>query len=368
MLRTFLVAQTLALLTAVLMMLGAVVARKIVVDRRTLRSARGRAEVHDGVFAFVVSDGRDSGAIDELIPAQPGPRRLARTTDVCNEVIRLTADLRGEVKAHASALVHRLGWAEVLSVRLEHSRNSGERARAAARLGDLGSEESESLVSLVRALRDPDAAVRICAARALGKCGDLSMAPALISAARDGRIAIGIVAEALVGLGPGVEPVVTYATGDGEPCVRRLATDVIGALRLPGARRAALTLLDDPDETVRVAAAKALGRIGWPDIAPELSLRCTSGGKRLRLAAVESMVELQAPEGVPVLAAAMGDPDHLVAHRAAQGLAGWADLAGSGLPTARSALGVLKAVAELDTRAGTYAREALARFDEAGAS
>ncbi|MCE7883603.1 MAG: hypothetical protein DYH08_07045 [Actinobacteria bacterium ATB1] len=362
MVRTFLVAQTLILLAVVFLVLGAVVTRKLLGDRRAERHHRARLQVRDGVFAFVASDGQDVDAIVSLVPEAPGREREFRTAHICRELMRLTSGLKGDVKARSTELMRQLGWTEYVTRHLERSHDSGERAWAASVLGDLRSDAPP--LALVRALRDEDEAVRICATRSLGKYNDTIAAPALIAAAREGRVAPGIVAEALVALGPEIESLLTFATADESPLVRKLAIDVVGALRLPGARRHVLALLSDSDRPVRIAAARALGRIGWPDVAPELSVHCIGSEQLLRLAAVESTVELEAPEGIPVLAAAMSDPDHLVAHRAAQGLARLANLAGGRRPIARAAYGVLCAIAELDIRAGAYAREALAVIHE----
>jgi HEAT repeat protein len=90
-----------------------------------------------------------------------------------------------------------------------------------------------------------------------------------------------------------------------------------------GAQPALLEIMDrDPDDDVRIRAARALGRIGLPSALPAL-VRATDTSQPLALRAVaaRALGDLGGPGPVEFLEVLLGDPDHRVSTNAGQSMA-----------------------------------------------
>lgn len=153
-------------------------------------------------------------------------------------------------------------------------------------------------------LHDPEPLVRRTAAESLGKIGD-----------------------------PGAVPLLRAALHDTDASVREAAAR--GLSRLPAAEpsvgEALIGLLQDPEETVRRAAAHALGSAEWPPpVWERLAPFVRAADTRVRLAAVQALYSAEGPVSRAVIEAlgqVAGDADPTVRQWA---LAALAEAAGEG--------------------------------------
>jgi HEAT repeat protein len=140
--------------------------------------------------------------------------------------------------------------------------------------------------SLITLLNDPDASIRLTAAEALGKIGDQK-----------------------------AEPFLLLALHDVDPRVRGAASRSMGQLPAVGvgAGTELVTLLQDPDVSVRRAAAQALGAVeGMPALAPALGSLLRSADPSVRQAAGHALLLAGAGEAVEALSMGASDSDPVV--------------------------------------------------------
>jgi HEAT repeat protein len=154
------------------------------------------------------------------------------------------------------------------------------RLGAARALGQIGPAAVEAVPALARKLRDPDSRVRFDAAVALGRIGPAArdaigaLGRALNDAAPEVRVGA---AMGLGGLGPAAQeavPALSDALRAGNAVLRISAASALGSIG-PGARAAVpalLVVLRDSNTSVRTTAVAALGSIGPSarDAVPEL--------------------------------------------------------------------------------------------------
>lgn len=182
----------------------------------------------------------------------------------------------------------------------------------------------------VGALNSDDAQARAYAACEAGRARAVEQTPALVSMLadeasvklvhcwEDGRWSPALdtfkqptpgeqAAIALASFGtPSLEPL-KNSLGDARPSVRRNAAWAIGELTnmRPGERAGAVpqlvSLLSDPDEWVRMAAARALGEIGDRRAADKMIATLSDGEWRVREVAAWALSELKDERAVDVL-------------------------------------------------------------------
>jgi hypothetical protein len=143
---------------------------------------------------------------------------------------------------------------------LAGARAAWRRGTAAFRLGDIGSEHVAP--ALIAALGDSDRAVRVAAARSLGRLRVPEAGTALVAAAADGRAPAGLVQWALLQIGPPALPELRTLLASPNEHERAAALQLIGMLGGPSDAREAEARLRDSSALVRAQAARALGRLG----------------------------------------------------------------------------------------------------------
>jgi len=323
-LRSLLLIQSAVMLAAVVAIVVAILVHKTLDDRRVAVRRRRHDEVAPAVLAWIASEGADDDALWDLIPRSSGPVRERRIEDLAECALDLTRRLKGEVRDASRILLTHLEHPWRVSRRLRH-RNPRIRAEAVLDLGEIGG--SDLVPFLVAALRDPDPAVRRCAARALRRTGDVSAAAALVTAgAGEGGLSRGILAHSLLGLGPDVVGAMQAGLGHPEPKVRVLACAVLGEARVPAPRHRLAAVCDtDPDPAVRAAAVAALGKIGFPDVVQVVCARTHDDAPEVRHAAITALGAIGDHDTAPELVAAMDDPDPTTARGAAVILASWGE-------------------------------------------
>jgi HEAT repeat protein len=181
----------------------------------------------------------------------------------------------------------------------------------------LGSTASgDQTPGLVRLLADRSPDVRSAAARALGKAGDATAAPDLLTALTAARpLPSGIVGMALLDLGTDALPVLRENLTTGTPAAAALAASLLGLHGDLAAAPALTAVVRDPGRTpeVRRAAAEALGRIGAPQASDALtSALAFDPEPPLRQAAAEALGRIGDPAAVPTLVACLATDDLMV--------------------------------------------------------
>lgn len=155
--------------------------------------------------------------------------------------------------------------------------NAGARARAAEALGALGPKAKDAVPALVEAMMDKDAHVRRRAGNALGfiRSSPEVTAPALIKALKDpdegqmGEASVAQIAAFALGrfgadAAPAI-PALMETMKSGHADTRRASIHALGSLGKQNAKvvKAIVGVLkNDPDFSLRAAAARSVGKIG----------------------------------------------------------------------------------------------------------
>jgi DNA-binding transcriptional MerR regulator len=133
--------------------------------------------------------------------------------------------------------------------------------RLLAKLGD-----PAAVPALVAKLSDPEPRVAAGATQALGQLGDASAAPALIELLGTDTVPVSDLVDAIAGFGASALDALAPAFHSPFPVARAAAAEIAG--RIGGADAAArctpelTSMVDDPDQDVRLAAVLALGDLG----------------------------------------------------------------------------------------------------------
>ncbi len=322
------------------LLLGIVAAR---IARICLSAGRARAERQVRRMVLAVVSGE--GAAPDLIAARGARGRAAERL-----LFAYLALVRGEAAAFLADVLKQRGTLDRI-LRKTYSSRARRRARAAERLGLIASPEAERRLSeLVTGDQSPQ--VRIVATRALGKTGSAAAAATLLhSLSRPAPVPEGIVASALLELGPEAVPALREELAGGRR-QRAMAANVLGLLDALPAWPGLVENAAAGSPEVRASAVRALGRLGLPQaIGPVTACLDPREDPELRAAAAHALGRIGDPRSAQPLAECLEDADYWVAHFAAAALA---ELGSAG-------------VAELTKAAGgpgsaaAHAREALAR-------
>jgi HEAT repeat protein len=262
-----------------------------------------------GVASLVGGDFAWPGALEvdaRALAALPGPERAAAADRLVARhglaaaaatLAPLLDDPEPEVRAYVGRRLARVGDPRALAAALDWMTASG-RTPAGRMLGlDLLSRAPTLSPAARRAIeqsiRDRDATIRLRALEALARQEVAPSLPALLAALDDDnrevrQQAIGLVAAAA-------------------------AEDRAGALR---ATLPLLERLDDGDRGIRLAALRALGRLGDPRALPALLRVASEQPIDLRAAAVDALAAPTMSAAVPALIALSGRPssDELARH------------------------------------------------------
>jgi HEAT repeat protein len=300
-----------AALAAFLLLLTALVR----IGRYLARRFRSRAE--DQIRPLVLQAVMGEGAPEEAVAA-----RGVRGRAVERVAFGYLSQVRGEGHDLLADLLQRRGvLARAISRSSWPSRH--QRAAAASQLGLIATAEAERQLESLAA-GDPSPQVRIVATRGLGKTSEPAAADTLLSLLPSGGVPAGVVASALLELGPEAAPALRHAlTAEAGPGPERaMAADVLGLLDEMTACPELISCLSSPDAAVRLAAVRALGRLGMPQ-ATDAVTRCLAAGEDppVRAAAARALGGILDARAVGPLAACLADQDYWVAHSAAEALA-----------------------------------------------
>jgi HEAT repeat protein len=232
------------------------------------------------------------------------------------------ARVRGEGHDLLADLLERRGvLARVIKRSYWPARNR--RAVAAAQLGLIATAQAEQHLEFL-ATSDPSQRVRIVAARGLGKTSEPAAADTLLGLLPAAAVPEGIVASALLDLGPEAAPALRHAlAADSDHAPQRaMAAEVLGLLDEMTACPDLITCLESPDAQVRTNAIRALGRLSMPQATGPVSRHLAADEEPgVRASAARALGRIGDPQAVPALAACLPDPHYWVAHNAAAALA-----------------------------------------------
>lgn len=268
----------------------------------------------------IAADEDEDGAAYARLAALPA----REWTSLRPTVVTMLGKLRG---APVGALVRLLNdHGEIARARTRlGSRSSIRRARAAHLLGLV--RDAESVPALIPLLADPADDVRLVTARSLGRIGDPACAGALLDAVptTHGRIRVPawIVAEALMQLGPDIEPDVCRALTSPDPAVRGVAVTVTAFSTMHRAVEVIRQCLHfETDLVVKGQMIDTLGHLGGPaDVGLILGYSSRYAPGALRLTCVRALGDLGGDEATDRLLAVLGEEDRGAASLAALTLA-----------------------------------------------
>lgn len=276
------------------------------------------------------------GALIELAAGEPEGLEVLRsargeTADAIDEAaVRLLAKVRGEPASQLVAVLADHGALERAKADASH-RSPVRRAHAVQLLGLARVDDCTALIS--EALEDEASEVRASAAYAASYLADPWLAAPLLRSVGVGEgIPAGLAADALLEMGVEIVPVLRAAMRNPAPRTRMVAAHVAGVgtfvQALPELRE---LVVSDPDLTVRVESAEALGLIGR-DSEVDLLARHTAVGVAtdLRRASVRALGRIGAPNALPTLVGLLDDTDTRLAELAAHALV---ELGPAGLAT-----------------------------------
>jgi HEAT repeat protein len=287
--------------------------RRVTVARRDRRRGLLLDSYRDSVLEFV--------GMDDERP--PEPLRNLRTLEEREAVGELLAQYTGEVKGRPKRrLAQFAGGQGYTAAALSDlgAVRAWRRGLAAKTLGDFSVSAASGELSELLAT-DPNAAVRVTAARALGRVGDRGAASDLIAASGD-RVPAVVAAQALLDLGPEAMPWLLGGLAAPRPAVRETACRVIGQVGANGeadvvaALEAAATT--DLSVQVRTVACDALGRVGGREAALAVAGATGDSDPAVRRAACDAATRLAAPELAGAVRRAMSDSSPEVRRAAAR--------------------------------------------------
>ena len=191
------------------------------------------------------------------------------------------------------------------------SSNAFERANAVKALR--ASHDSAAAPALLKQIDDPDQAVGLYTAQALGELTPAGLLPELRAALSDrnpdvrwrAAMALGELRDA------GAVSGLTLALRDGEPLVQRMAGEALAKIGGRAATTALIAALDSAQESTAQAAMAAMESMG-EDAVPALGNALTAPQARTRLNAAVVLGYIGSPSARPALQLATIDSDPAV--------------------------------------------------------
>ncbi|TFB50266.1 HEAT repeat domain-containing protein [Cryobacterium tagatosivorans] len=317
---------------------------------------RGRADVRSRALLapyrhalIAIASGEDEdGQAKTALSALPAPTwdRLRPS------VVAFLPKVRGTPADDLGELLRSHGEIE-RATRMLTSRSAIRRTRAAYLLGLVRDPNSAALV--LPLLGDPDADVRLVAARALGAIGEPSAASGVLHALRTYHGQIGlpawVAAEALLAMGVQIAPALRIGLASEDPAVRNVCALVAGhGTFASAAPQLRILLATDSEGDVRASAAVALGRVGGAEDEAALARHTdASETTALRRTCATALGDLGQRESLDTLAGLLDDGDRRLAQLAAdalvrigsEGITRLKEAAAGQCPSARVARGAL---------------------------
>ncbi len=209
---------------------------------------------------------------------------------------------------------------------LAGSEPAARRELAARRLGLLPSARARRVLRLAL-VRGPEN-VSLAAARSLARHRDLQALRWLLEhPATLSHRPLPALSGLLRAFGPGARALLIAALEQGliETRLECASIDALGVSRCLSARGSIAQRLVSPHLELRVAAARALGRLGMGEAIPALAMALTDPNWPVRAMAAQALGRLSATPAVEALCDCVGDRSWWVRHHAAYALLGLGD-------------------------------------------
>jgi len=287
--------------------------------RASRRRQRRRARTNAGEL-FRMFVGRVSGRVPERALRQAAAR--AGHESFWDALEAIAATLRVRERRELAGAMRRSGHLSFERRVLQGADLPARRELAARRLGLLPDRRSRRV--LRKALVRGPESVRLAAARALARHRDLRALRWLLEHPHAlARRPLPAVAGLLRAFGPGARAMLIAALERGVPDTRLecACLDTLGLARCASARGSITARLQSPHLELRVAAARALGRLGMGEAIPALAMALTDDSWPVRAMAAQGLGRLHATPAVEALAECVSDRAWWVRHHAAYALA-----------------------------------------------
>jgi hypothetical protein len=301
--RPLLIQATLVMVAFNLLLTLAVIVNRLLVTVTDRRYAGALARVRPEVLGWI--DGDDVDLRFEGIDRRALTELLARYGRA----------MHGEARQRLARLSLEMGICQEVAAGLQ-SRRGWRRAAAAFRLGDLGAVAVDQLIA---ALADPDRRVRNAAARSLGRLEAVDAVEPLVLALAGGVIARAVAGQALLDIGSSAALKLDRLLTSPDPQVRAAAAELLGRLAV-GHSPILVAAVEDANPVVRVAVARAFGRLGTRSAAKVLPEMLDDPVPYVRAAAATATAELGLRELVPRLLTMARLDEHLPASAASHAL------------------------------------------------
>ncbi|MEA2703787.1 MAG: hypothetical protein QOD63_1732 [Actinomycetota bacterium] len=279
---------------------------------RRNRHAEREAAVRTVLFRTLQDPSRSEEFVGALV-ASDGPILEAKAR-------RLLAGLTGEDRETLARLLESRG-AVAAARRQCRSHRAESRSAACQLLGDAGS--AFAVLDLVPLLDDRSLAVRLDAAKALGRLGQPSAVAPLLGAVK-GRhpIPVDVVADAVEQIRECPVSLLRQCILDPSASTRAVGAEILGRLHVLEAIGDLIDVLEgDPVPHVRVRAARALGRLESPRAIKPLLACLESGSPSLRAETASALGRLGSPAAIPELRMTLLGPSARMSELAGQALA-----------------------------------------------
>jgi HEAT repeat protein len=253
-----------------------------------------------------------------LVAALGGPVRRRDRGVLERILLDHSQRVRGVEQRRLAEALEELGYVDRFLEGLR-SRRWWRRADAAEKLGLAGASRATS--ALAEAMRDESPEVRMRAAKALGLLGSEASVRELVHALQEtNRWSTIRIADILTGMGRKVVEELT-ATFHSLILPGKLAVlDILGRVRPLHAAPWLVERLGDPETDVRARACHALGCIGDPNRAYELTRALDDREWPVRAMAAKALGRIRHTAAIPALSEALADSEWWVRHNAARAL------------------------------------------------
>jgi HEAT repeat protein len=225
---------------------------------------------------------------------------------------------QGEIRQRAMWALERLGAEPLTETYI--------RPVAHGKWKDVGRVDTDNLLALTAALKEPDKKARATAIQTLANIGDERAVPglglALTGPDRDLR---DMAIHALVKIGPAAVPALLEMLKHGSSDLRPRVADVLGYIADARALEPLRTALTDPDPSLRSAAVEALPAFKDPTTVQPLLTLLRDPDPRVRFSAVGAVWQFDDRRAVEPLLDLLSDPDRPTQTRAIQALGNLGD-------------------------------------------
>ena len=245
--------------------------------------------------------------------------------EMAGRALALLEDPNPYVRESAVKIAGYFGYAECTDLLLERCRDADENVRRAAIEHITYLEDDRVVPTLVDALGNAPPRVRAAAAAALAQVDGPTALPHLLGALGDSDSWVRYFAARSIGKHGYVESldaIAAAANNDAASHVRIAAVDSLGQIEGPGAVAVLTSFVESPDPDLARTALKSLGNIKHPDALPSLLEALRSPDARLRIESLQALGARGSVEAITQMQwTAAADPDEQVAQAAIDALA-----------------------------------------------